>query len=113
MKNNQIDSEKWGKKLLEFVSTAVDNVRPSSRLLNDPIDFNYFIKIKIINYFDNSRSAYINGVVMSKNLADKRMKKDTFPDPKILLLKDNLGLVKSDPSLCLADLSTVIDQEDY
>jgi hypothetical protein len=58
---------------LEFVSTAVDNVKPSSRLLNDPIDFNNFIKIKIINYADNSRSSYINGIVMSKNLADKRM----------------------------------------
>lgn len=109
MKNNAIDSDKWGKKLLEFVSTAVDNVRPSSRLLNDPIDFNYFIKIKIINYFDNSRSAYINGVVMSKNLADKRMKQDPFQDPKILLLKDSLGLSKSDPNMYLADLSTVID----
>jgi hypothetical protein len=58
---------------LEFVKTAVDNVKPSSRLLNDTIDFNHFIKIKIINYTDNSKSAYINGIVMSKNLADKRM----------------------------------------
>lgn len=73
MKNHSIDADKWGAKLLEFVSTAVDSVKPSSRLLNDPIDFNHFIKIKIINYADNSKSAYINGIVMSKNLADKRM----------------------------------------
>lgn len=52
----------------------MDNVRPSSRLLNDSMNFNSFIKIKIINWHDNSKSAYINGVVMSKNIADKRMK---------------------------------------
>lgn len=73
MKSNQIDIEKWGCKLLEFVSTAVDNVKPSSRLLGDSMNFNTFIKIKIINYADNSKSAYINGIVMCKNLADKRM----------------------------------------
>jgi hypothetical protein len=37
------------------------------------MNFNSFIKVKIINFKDNSRSAYINGVVVNKNLADKRM----------------------------------------
>lgn len=73
IRNYSLDFDKWGTKLLDFVKTAVDNVKPSSRLLNDTIDFNHFIKIKIINYVDNSKSAYINGIVMSKNLADKRM----------------------------------------
>ena len=57
------------------MSKAVDNVKPSSRLLGDSMDFNNFIKIKIVNYADNSKSSYINGIVMSKNLADKRMQK--------------------------------------
>lgn len=37
------------------------------------MNFNSFIKIKIINWTDNSKSTYINGVVMSNNTADKRM----------------------------------------
>ena len=43
-------------------------------MLNDSMNFNSFIKIKIINWYDNSKSVYINGAVMSKNIADKRMK---------------------------------------
>ena len=73
MKSNNVDQDKWGPKLLEFVSTAVDNVRPSSRMLNDSMNFNSYIKIKIINYLDNSKSTYVNGIVLSKNIADKRM----------------------------------------
>lgn len=90
MKNNNIDLDKWGNKLLEFVGNAVESVKPSSRLLGDDMNFNNYIKIKIINYKDNSKSVYVNGVVLSKNLADKRMehKKD---NPRILLLKDSLG----------------------
>lgn len=37
------------------------------------MNFNSYVKIKIINWMDNSKSEYINGVVMSNNLADKRM----------------------------------------
>lgn len=58
---------------MEFVTKAVENVKPSSKLLNDQMNFNHYIKIKLINYVDNSMSSYINGIVMSKNLADKRM----------------------------------------
>ena len=91
MKQHSIDSDKWGGKLLEFVKTAVDNVKPSSRLLNDSMNFNSFIKIKIINWKDNSKSAYINGVVMNKNLADKRMLQQ-IDNPSILLLKETVGI---------------------
>lgn len=53
------------------------------------MNFNSYIKIKIINWIDNSKSAYINGVVMSKDLADKRMK-SYIERPRILLIKDSL-----------------------
>lgn len=91
----KIDSKKWGPKMLEFVQTAVDNVRPSSKSLNDSMNFNSFIKIKIINWIDNSKSAYINGVVLSKNIADKRMK-GKIDDPSILLLKESVGTMRSE-----------------
>lgn len=74
---------------------AVENVRPSSRYMSDSMVFNQFIKIKIINWHDNSKSAYVNGLVISKNIADKRMKTDV-DNPQILLLKDSISIVKND-----------------
>ena len=57
---------------------------------------------------DNSKSTYVNGIVMSKNIADKRMK-TKIVDPKILLLKDSLGSLKSEGGGLLTDISSVID----
>lgn len=48
---------------------AVMNVKPSSKMLNDSMNFNLFIKVKLINWVDESKSAYINGIVLSKNVA--------------------------------------------
>jgi len=59
------------------------------------MDFNHFIKIKIINYEDNSKSEYINGIVISKNIADKRMRTDIM-NPKILLINESISTVQSD-----------------
>lgn len=56
-------------------------------MLGDPMDINECIKIKIIDWKDNSKSAYYNGMVMSKSIAIKRMDKE-IRNPKILLLKD-------------------------
>jgi hypothetical protein len=52
--------------------------------MSDSMIFNQFIKIKFINWVDSSKSAYINGLVISKNLADKRMRTDV-DNPQILL----------------------------
>jgi hypothetical protein len=67
------------------------------------MNFNSFIKIKIINWEDNSRSAYVNGVVMSKNIADKRMKSN-ITNPSILLLKESVGTVRSEGNGGLTDI---------
>jgi len=37
------------------------------------MDINDFIKIKIIERRDSSQSKYVNGMVFSKTVADKRM----------------------------------------
>jgi chaperonin GroEL (HSP60 family) len=88
------------------VQTAVDNVRPSSRVLSDSMNFNSFIKIKIVNWEDNSRSQYVNGVVMSKNIADKRMK-SRIENPSILLLKESVGTMRSEGAL--TDIQSLVD----
>lgn len=85
----------------------MDEVRPSSRHLNDSMNFNSFIKIKIINWHDNSKSAYINGVVLNKNLADKRME-GLINDPSILLLKDSVGTIKGE-GVGLTEIQSLVD----
>lgn len=55
------------------------------------MDLNDYVKIKIIDWKDNSMSQYINGIVMTKNLADRRMK-NTLEKPSILLLNNILEI---------------------
>lgn len=70
---------------------VAENVRPSSRLLNDRLDFNHYVDVKIIEWKDNSMSQMINGVVMSKNLAHRSMQA-SLTEPSVLVLKRlNIG----------------------
>jgi 1-phosphatidylinositol-3-phosphate 5-kinase len=82
-----IDIKKWHALIHEFVIKAVEQIKPSSKLLNDSMNLNDFVKIKLIPWKDNSRSQYINGVVITKNLADRRMLSQ-ISNPNILLLKN-------------------------
>lgn len=70
------------------------------------MNFNSYVKIKIINWLDNSKSDYINGVVMSNNLADKRML-TAIETPRILILKDSLGFVRDEGALL--NIGSIID----
>jgi hypothetical protein len=58
--------------------------------MSDSMVFNQFIKIKLINWEDSSKSAYINCLVISKNLSDKRMRRDV-ENSQILLLKESIS----------------------
>ena len=89
MKENKIDIQKWCLKVNEFVDKAIDNVKPSQQIFTNSMDYNKFIKIKIIDYKDTSRSEYIDGVVFNKNLANKLMKTH-FDNPRILLIKEKI-----------------------
>lgn len=106
---NNLNVRKWHSILYGFIQKAVEQVRPSSRLLNDSIDINQYIKIKIIDWKDQSKSAYVNGIVMSKNLSDKRMQQ-MLERPSILLLRNILDSGTIDKA---NDLQSVIDQEDH
>ena len=90
MEDKKVNQEKWGAKLLEYTLKAVENVRPSSRYMSDSMVFNQFIKIKLINWEYSSKSAYINGLVISKSQADMRMRTDV-ENPQILLLKEPIS----------------------
>ena len=80
----------WGKTIFRLTKTAIDNVSPSFQDLNDSIDINEYIKIKIIEYKDQSKCEVIDGYAMQKNVYSKKMKID-IDNPKILLLKGDLS----------------------
>lgn len=50
IKDFKIDSNKWKRMMIKFTQNAVQTIKPSSRILNDSIDFNSFIKILILEY---------------------------------------------------------------
>ena len=72
-----------------MVLKAVEQVKTSSRLLNDPMNFHRFVRIKRFQWPDHTRSEYINGIMATKNVADKRMASD-ISNPKILLISSPL-----------------------
>ncbi len=86
---------KWFKIVYGLVTQATELIKPSTRLLQDSMDINDYIKIKIIEWRDSSQSKYVNGLVFSKTVADKRMQHE-FVNPRILLLKNTLEIEKAD-----------------
>ena len=110
---NELSHDKWESLLTDFVMKAVEQVKPSSRMLGDPMDINECIKVKIIDWKDNSKSQYVNGIVMSKSIASKRMQ-TTRINPRILLLRD-IGQDdgRASQHFMIPDLATKIDVEDH
>ena len=64
----------WRENLIEFASKSVEDVKPSTLELDDKMDITQYVKILCVPWGDIEDSAYVNGVVMKKGLADKRMK---------------------------------------
>ena len=50
-----VDSNRWRKVIANSTKHAVLTIKPSSRLLNDSIDFNTFIKIVTIEHVDQKK----------------------------------------------------------
>ena len=79
----------WGKIIFRLTKTVINNVSPSFQDLNDSININDYIKIKLIKYHDQSKCEVIDGYAMQKNVSSKKMRVD-IQNPKILLLKGSL-----------------------
>ena len=82
-------SKNWGKVIFSLVKTVINNVSPSFQDLNDSININDYIKIKLIKYHDQSKCEVIDGYAMQKTVSSKKMRVD-IQNPKILLLKGSL-----------------------
>ena len=66
---NELNREKWELLLKKFIMKAVERVQPSSHKLGDSMDINDYIKVKIINWKDISKTSYTKGIVMKKSIA--------------------------------------------
>ena len=63
MQDAKIDYQKWFKNMLDFTLQTVSTVRPNSLLLHDPIDMKPLVKIVTVEYQDQSKCRFVNGIV--------------------------------------------------
>ena len=80
----------WKNIIYILIKETISNLRPCSRYLNDTLDINNFIKIKLIPYKDNSMCQVIQGYVLDKKKNGYNVK-DTIYNPRILLLKTEIN----------------------
>jgi T-complex protein 1 subunit gamma len=95
IKEFNLDEKKWSSLLAEFVLKAIHTVKSSSFTFKDSIDITEYVKIQLVQYKDTSKSKYLNGVVIKKSIAHKRMKWE-IDNPRILLLSKSLGILKDE-----------------
>lgn len=75
LKEFNIDIEKWDAILKDFVKQAILTVKPQSYINKNSMDICKYVKIQLIEYKDTSKCKYVNGVVIKKSLAHKRMQR--------------------------------------
>ena len=81
--------EEWKSIIYILIKETISNLRPCSRYLNDSLDIDNYVKIKIIPYKDNSKCQVIQGYVLHKKSTGKNIK-DNIDNPKILLINKEL-----------------------
>lgn len=93
----KINKDKWAKKLRHYTLEAVLNIKPSSRLLKDSIDFTKFVKILLVEYENQDKCENVDGIVIMKNIAHKQMNRE-IKKPKILIMSNSMGYISDDNS---------------
>ena len=81
--------EEWKNIIYILIKETISNLRPSSRYLNDSLDINNYVKIKILPYKDNSKCQVIQGYALHNKTIGKNIK-DNIDNPKILLINKEL-----------------------
>ena len=90
--NCNIDKE-FKSNLISNIKKIIKDLNPSFKDLNDSMNINDYIKVKIVENKDFSYSKVINGFAMTKNVCSKKMR-EKQEDPKILLLDLDLNMHK-------------------
>jgi 1-phosphatidylinositol-3-phosphate 5-kinase len=77
--------DRWQKALMPILLQCTDDVNPDIEDAHDDIDIRQYIKLKKIPGAKPGDTAYVSGVVFTKNLALKSMPRTVF-NPKILIV---------------------------
>ena len=99
--------EDWGKTIYDLTSRVISNLSPTFQNLNDSININDYIKVKAIEYRDQSLCEVIDGYAMRKNVLAKSMQTQ-IKNPKILLLRGPLEGLRTNRGNMTANKNIVI-----
>ena len=89
IEDEKIVSE-WNNIIYILIKEVITNLRPCSKYLNDSININDFIKIKIIPYKNTSLCQVIQGYVLHNKKKVNDNIKNIIDNPKILLLNKEI-----------------------
>ena len=92
LKINFVDEKivnEWKNIIYSLVKETISNLRTCSKFLNDSLDINNYIKIKLIQYKDTSLCKVIKGYILHNKKKVYNIK-DKIDDPKILLFNDEM-----------------------
>ena len=96
--NDKIVVDKWKDVIFNLIKETITNVHPSSRYLDDSLNINDYIKIKIIQYKDTSECKVIQGYVMQHNKKGKNAKLK-IENPKIIIINKEITNLRGDRNL--------------
>ena len=87
--------KEWENIIYKLIILTVDNIRNSYLFLDDSLDINKYIKIKLVQYKDSSLCEVIPGLVIKTNYIPN-YEKGKLINPKILLINlENNMIVKN------------------
>ena len=89
-------AEDWGNIIYDLIKQVINNLSPTFLNLNDTININDYLKIKTLEFRDQSKCEVIDGYALRKNVGIKSMRTSIL-NPKILLIKGNLEGVRTNP----------------
>ena len=97
----------WGAIILRLAQEACDTVTPNVRVA-DTMDIRPYVKIKLIPGGSYLECRYVDGIVFSKDVVQKKMRKSAC-SPRILLLSGGVDFQRTHSKL--ATFTTLMEQE--
>lgn len=91
-------SNEWFDVIMPIVWKCVDLVKPDIKHDHDSMDIRTYIKIKKLPGNSKEECKIVNGLVFTKNVAHKQMKRD-LTYPKILLFRSSIEYQRTEEKL--------------
>jgi len=100
--------EKWNDIIFNLIKETITNMHPSARYLDDSLNINDYIKIKLIQYKDTSECKVIQGYVMQHNKKGKNVRYE-IENPKIIMINKEIINAKEERNLNSTQLDNLND----